>query len=400
MTRARTRKAPANGPTALYRFFDSEGRLLYVGISMDVQKRWKVHETERATTWWPRVDRRTVEWFDTRNEALAAEVTAIKKESPLHNVMHTHRNRRPYGNRAGTVTPENVSRTRGVLIMDAAKQHFPEAPFTQLDILPLVPLCRSAVTQNFRALKVRGEIVAVGHRTDGRAGLGHTLYALAGSRLSLAANPIREVSEKAREISAQRAAKKTTPRTGGQRQTSGAGWVYGSYPTAAAARTLSTAIATFGERPFSRPDLANLMGLSMPSIIKHVVSLEHHGFIKCVGREPLVGRSGHPPKLYVATGQIPDVVCRSTRKAVPKPVRPNADRYSERHPVYLAASSTFGESEFTVTQLADVLGMTAQAAGRHVRLLASVGLLFQVGWEQRTGPGGRARVWKALTAAS
>jgi excinuclease UvrABC nuclease subunit len=69
--------------TSLYRHFDSESRLLYVGISDNVKKRLAQHE--RASWWWPRVNRITIEHFGTRAEAAAAEVVAIEMEKPAHN---------------------------------------------------------------------------------------------------------------------------------------------------------------------------------------------------------------------------------------------------------------------------------------------------------------------------
>lgn len=71
-------------PTALYRFFDEGGVLLYVGITADVGIRWDAHE--RRKPWWPQVSRKTVEWFDTRPKARAAELIAISSERPLYNL--------------------------------------------------------------------------------------------------------------------------------------------------------------------------------------------------------------------------------------------------------------------------------------------------------------------------
>lgn len=70
--------------TALYRLFDQEGRLLYVGVAFDPEARWKGHAAEKA--WWGLVMERRVEWFDTRTDALIAEVAAIKADLPLYNI--------------------------------------------------------------------------------------------------------------------------------------------------------------------------------------------------------------------------------------------------------------------------------------------------------------------------
>lgn len=80
--------------TALYRFFDVNGRLLYIGITEQVGRRWDAHM--RLKSWWPEVHRQTVEWHDSRAAAAAAEVAAITEERPRHNARHS------------TQLPENV----------------------------------------------------------------------------------------------------------------------------------------------------------------------------------------------------------------------------------------------------------------------------------------------------
>ncbi|MFI6140336.1 GIY-YIG nuclease family protein [Streptomyces griseus] len=69
--------------TNLYRLFDKDGRLLYVGTSVAPQNRWEQHAREKL--WWSSVSRATVEWHPGRTEAMAAERAAIKTESPLYN---------------------------------------------------------------------------------------------------------------------------------------------------------------------------------------------------------------------------------------------------------------------------------------------------------------------------
>jgi predicted DNA-binding transcriptional regulator AlpA len=69
--------------TALYRHFNKEGRLLYVGVSLTAIKRLVEHRNGCA--WYRQIARIEVEWFDTRDEALAAEAEAIRTEKPRHN---------------------------------------------------------------------------------------------------------------------------------------------------------------------------------------------------------------------------------------------------------------------------------------------------------------------------
>jgi len=71
--------------TALYRHFDDGDNLLYVGISVDPDARWKAHKRK---DWARSAAMMSVEWFDNRPEAAAAEVLAIRAEKPLHNIAH------------------------------------------------------------------------------------------------------------------------------------------------------------------------------------------------------------------------------------------------------------------------------------------------------------------------
>jgi hypothetical protein len=72
--------------TALYRFYDEAGVLLYVGISGDPALRKYQHSQDKQ--WWHEVFDTTVEWFDNRRVALTREQSAIKREKPRYNVIH------------------------------------------------------------------------------------------------------------------------------------------------------------------------------------------------------------------------------------------------------------------------------------------------------------------------
>jgi predicted GIY-YIG superfamily endonuclease len=76
----------ASDRTALYRLYDEDDDLLYVGITRNPERRWAQHAAEKS--WWSRVIRRDVEWFETRPAALAAEEAAIALGRPAHNIDH------------------------------------------------------------------------------------------------------------------------------------------------------------------------------------------------------------------------------------------------------------------------------------------------------------------------
>lgn len=76
----------SSGTTDLYRYFDADGRLLYVGISLSAVARAVQHKN--SSHWWSSAVTMTKQTFDTRDEALAAERDAIRAERPFHNKIH------------------------------------------------------------------------------------------------------------------------------------------------------------------------------------------------------------------------------------------------------------------------------------------------------------------------
>lgn len=70
----------------LYRFFDADDVLLYVGITMNAPARFGQHRDGKP--WWGDVARIEMEHFGNRAEVAEAEIVAITTEKPLHNVVH------------------------------------------------------------------------------------------------------------------------------------------------------------------------------------------------------------------------------------------------------------------------------------------------------------------------
>lgn len=73
--------------TYLYRCFDREGQLLYVGVADDVERRKRQHAGEKY--WWHDVARVTKMAFPRRIEALWAEWAVITTCAPLYNATAT-----------------------------------------------------------------------------------------------------------------------------------------------------------------------------------------------------------------------------------------------------------------------------------------------------------------------
>ena len=73
------------GRTALYRHFASNGVLLYVGISLSAINRLSAHVGR--SNWAKDIARVEVVWYETRDKALKAELSAIQIEGPQHNIV-------------------------------------------------------------------------------------------------------------------------------------------------------------------------------------------------------------------------------------------------------------------------------------------------------------------------
>lgn len=71
----------------LYRHFDAANVLLYVGVTKDIETRNSQHRVNAP--WWRQVVRTTEETFESRSEALTAELVAIATERPVHNVAES-----------------------------------------------------------------------------------------------------------------------------------------------------------------------------------------------------------------------------------------------------------------------------------------------------------------------
>lgn len=68
----------------LYRFFNSDQKLIYVGISYSTFLRFVGHRSQ--SKWINEVTTITIEKFSNLNDALIAEANAIKNEKPIYNV--------------------------------------------------------------------------------------------------------------------------------------------------------------------------------------------------------------------------------------------------------------------------------------------------------------------------
>ncbi|MCY0955046.1 helix-turn-helix domain-containing protein [Streptomyces sp. H27-S2] len=66
----------------MYRLYDAEERLLYVGITMNLQQRLTDHRRQKF--WWHLVKQQDVRWYDSRPKAESIEAEALRTEGPLY----------------------------------------------------------------------------------------------------------------------------------------------------------------------------------------------------------------------------------------------------------------------------------------------------------------------------
>lgn len=79
----------AKGAFHLYRHFDRDNTLLYVGVSISALNRLAAHR-EHAPWFW-RIARIEIQAFATREDSLIAERLAIQRERPQFNIQHSER---------------------------------------------------------------------------------------------------------------------------------------------------------------------------------------------------------------------------------------------------------------------------------------------------------------------
>lgn len=68
----------------LYRHYDKEDRLLYIGVSLHLLSRIAQHRSN--SHWFDSIAKITIENFETSEQVYEAEKKAIKKEKPLYNI--------------------------------------------------------------------------------------------------------------------------------------------------------------------------------------------------------------------------------------------------------------------------------------------------------------------------
>lgn len=76
-------RPPQSGWAAVYRLYDKDGALLYIGSTNQPAMRWSRHGERQP--WWHEVDAYTLEWWPDRTQAFTEEFKAIRAEAPRYN---------------------------------------------------------------------------------------------------------------------------------------------------------------------------------------------------------------------------------------------------------------------------------------------------------------------------
>jgi antitoxin (DNA-binding transcriptional repressor) of toxin-antitoxin stability system len=95
----------SSGPreTAVYRLYDADETLLYVGITYDIKTRFADHKADKE--WWPEVSTKEIRWLPDREAAWAEEQRVIHEEHPRYNVASVRWVHAVHGAPPGEVLP-------------------------------------------------------------------------------------------------------------------------------------------------------------------------------------------------------------------------------------------------------------------------------------------------------
>lgn len=144
---------PGPGHTAVYRFYDASGTLLYVGICDEPMHRWSQHIKK---SWWADVRRFRLVWFPSRDEAMEAERRAIIAGKPIHNI-------------ALNGIPYQGSQFPVMHLHRITCEHFGDRLFSVRDLIDELGIPRGSAVSKAKKLRDEGLFEVVG-KTKGRSG--------------------------------------------------------------------------------------------------------------------------------------------------------------------------------------------------------------------------------------
>lgn len=128
-----------NEPAQLYRHFDAEGNLLYVGTSLSAVYRLAQHRSR--TPWYSAIARVTIQNCESLSAARAAECRAIVAERPRHNITFNNPEPRDAGDRLVVEQADTIRDLRARLDASEDERRRIQAQLTALltDQRPAAP---------------------------------------------------------------------------------------------------------------------------------------------------------------------------------------------------------------------------------------------------------------------
>lgn len=99
----RTSPSSSDNGACVYRHFDADGRLLYVGACANPVQRTIGHASQ--SNWYDRIVRIEIARFANGEEAWAAEADAIRHERPLYNLQYNDSKKYLHPNQMRSKTP-------------------------------------------------------------------------------------------------------------------------------------------------------------------------------------------------------------------------------------------------------------------------------------------------------
>lgn len=206
MTNPTPRAPKAHRAASVYRLYDAEGTLLYIGSAYDPEHRCKSHSKQ---AWWPQVARRTEEPCESRGAAYSAEMAAIVAERPRYNAMGPGyaqpvtpavRQRNELASRRQKLVREagqvrlNVSRAlcnQGVRYEDAARA----GEEAEIDFLEKTGLFAGAVKRRRALVSDPASEIARGHVARAFQGAAPVILGIVWEWIDRAGEPVPQVEE-------------------------------------------------------------------------------------------------------------------------------------------------------------------------------------------------------------
>lgn len=123
----------------IYRLYDADGTLLYVGLTRNLEQRRKSH---RSKPWWHEVVRWKISGPYSRAAAFAIETRAIEAEHPIHALSTSDAGRRgAEGGRRNRAAAHAEGRVCG---LGPCRRCHPTLPGHRVSRTPAQPIVRTA----------------------------------------------------------------------------------------------------------------------------------------------------------------------------------------------------------------------------------------------------------------